>query len=142
MFFMPVAVITAPGQGVYEYYTTKVVMAGNAPEFVAWNWVSLVLNVLIAALALVTIFVRKPKEKSVKPTLLLQLRMCFVNVVLMLGMVVLLWLQVRGVAGEIKAEWTANVSFIFPVVGIVFSWLAIRGIVKDIALLRSYDRVR
>lgn len=143
MFFMPAATIVVPGEGVYEFYASSVKMIGKQPEhYMATNWMSLILNILIIALALVTIFARKPKEKSVKPSLLLQLRLCFVNLVFMLGMIILMWLQIRSVANDIHAEWNVNTGFIFPVVGIVLTWLAIRGIIKDITLLKSYDRVR
>lgn len=141
MFFLPVATLTVPGDQVYEYYTTKVIQASGTSPFVAWNWASLVLNVLMTALTFVTIFLKK-KGKSVRPTLLLQLRMCFVAIVLMLGMIALLWLQVRHVAEAIRASWTADTAFILPTVGIIFTWLAIRSIVKDLTLLKSYDRVR
>ena len=137
MFFMPAATIVVPGQGVYEYYSSSVKMLGNQPEhYMATNWISLILNILIIVLAIITIFARKPKTKSAKPSLLLQLRLCFVNIVFMLGMVVLMWLQIRNIANDLQAEWNVNTGFIFPVVGIVLTWLAIRGIVKDITLLK------
>ena len=143
MFFMPAATIVVPGQGVYEFYSSSVKVLGNQPEhYMATNWTSLILNILIIVLAIITIFARKPKTKSAKPSLLLQLRLCFVNIVFMLGMVVLMWLQIRNIATDLQAEWNVNTGFIFPVVGIVLTWLAIRGIVKDITLLKSYDRIR
>lgn len=142
MFFMPVASILAPDHHLYEFYTTKVMQTGEATEFIAWNWMSLVLNVFVTALALLTIFVHKKKTKTAKPTLLLQLRLCFVNVVLQLGLLILMWLQVRQIAQKTGAEWSAELSFIFPVIGIIFTWLALRGIIKDLALLKSYDRIR
>ncbi len=143
MFFMPAATIVVPGQGVYEFYSSSVKMIGNQPEHcMATNWTSLILNILIIILAIVTIFARRPKEKSVRPSLLLQLRLCFINIVFMLGMLILIWLQIRHVANDIHAVWNVNIGFIFPVVGIVLTWLAIRGIIKDITLLKSYDRIR
>lgn len=77
-----------------------------------------------------------------KPTLLLQLRLCFANVVLQLGLIVLMWLQVRQISQKTGADWSAELSFIFPLIGVIFTWLAIRGIIKDIALLKSFDRIR
>lgn len=142
LFFMPVASFVAPDHHIYAFYTTKVIQMGTPPEFVAWNWYSLVLNSIITALAVLTIFVHKKKSKTVKPTLLLQLRLCFVNIVLQLGLIVLTWLQVRQLAGKTGAEWSADLSFIFPVIGVIFTWLAIRRIIKDIALLKSFDRIR
>jgi len=82
------------------------------------------------------------KSKTVKPTLFLQLRLCIVNIVLQLGLIVLMWLQVRQRSNELNAEWFADISFIFPLIGVIFTWLAIRGIVKDITLLKSFDRIR
>ncbi len=142
MFFMPVASITVPGTGIFDYYTTKLVQTGDAPEVIMRNWSSLVLNILVAAIAIVSIFLRKPGAKSMKPALLLQLRLSAVNVILQLGMVVLMWMQVSQASKAVAGEWTANISLLFPVVGIILTWLAIRYIIKDIALLQSYDRIR
>ncbi|MEI3154431.1 MAG: DUF4293 domain-containing protein [Odoribacter sp.] len=142
MFFMPVASVIAPDHHIYEFYTTKVIQTGNIPEFITWNWMSLVLNAVITALAFLTIFIHKKKSKTVKPTLLLQLRLCFANVVLQLGLIVLMWLQVRQISQKTGADWSAELSFIFPLIGVIFTWLAIRGIIKDIALLKSFDRIR
>lgn len=142
MFFMPVASILAPDHHVYEFYTTKVIQTGTITEFVAWNWMSLILNAVVTALAFITIFIHKKKSKTVKPTLLLQLRLCFANIVLQLGLIVLIWLQIRQIAQKTGAEWSADLSFIFPLIGMIFTWLAIRGIIKDIALLKSFDRIR
>lgn len=142
MFFMPVASILAPDHHVYEFYTTKVIQTGTITEFVAWNWMSLILNAVVTALAFITIFIHKKKSKTVKPTLLLQLRLCFANMVLQLGLIVLIWLQIRQIAQKTGAEWSAELSFIFPLIGMIFTWLAIRGIIKDIALLKSFDRIR
>ena len=142
LFIMPVASIVAPDQHTYEFFTTKVMQIGTNPEFIAWNWTSLVLNIIITALAVLTIFIHPKKTKTVKPSLLLQLRLCFVNIVLQLGLIVLMWLQVRQVAGKTGAEWFADLSFVFPLIGVIFTWLAIRSIIKDIALLKSFDRIR
>lgn len=142
MFFMPVATIVAPDHHIYEFFTSKVMQIGQTPEFVTWNWMSLILNALITALALVTIFIHKKKSKTVKPTLLLQLRLSFANMVLQLGLIVLMWLQVRQIAQKTGAEWSAELSFIFPLIGVIFTWLAVRSIIKDIALLKSFDRIR
>ncbi len=134
MFFMPVALLIVPNAPVYEFYTTKVIEIQSTSPFVAWNWTSLILNILITALAFVTIFLYKKR--------FLQLRLCIVNIILMLGMIVLMWLQVNHMTQELDAESQLKLSFCFPLVGIILTWLALRGIIKDIALLKSYDRIR
>lgn len=142
LFFMPVASLTIPNNFTYEFYTTKVVQLGEVPTFIAWNWMSMILTIAIVALAFGTIFVHKKKSKSVKPTLFLQLRLSVANIILQLGLIILVWLQLRGRASDLTADWNANLSFIFPLIGVIFTWLALRGIVKDITVLKSFDRIR
>lgn len=142
LFLMPVATVTIPNDFTYEFYTTKVVQMGEPSLFMAWNWMSMILNIATTLLAVATIFVHKKKSQSVKPTFFVQLRLCFTNIVLQLGLIILIWLQIRERTGELNAEWQPNISFIFPVIGMIFTWLALRSIVKDIALLKSFDRIR
>ena len=142
LFFMPVASLTVPNNFTYEFYTTKVVQLGQTPVFIAWNWMSMILTIAIVAVAFGTIFVHKTNTKSVKPTLFLQLRLSVANIILQLGLIILIWMQLRGRASDLAADWNANLSFIFPLIGVIFTWLALRGIVKDITVLKSFDRIR
>lgn len=147
MFFVPVASFidsmpSAPDHRIYSVYTFMAVEAGSKPTFITWNGYSMALNVIITVLALITILVCMRKSGTAKSVLFLQLRLCVVNIVLQLGLLVLMWLQIRRWAENIGAEWTANIGFMFPVVGVIFTWLALRGIVKDIVLLKSSDRIR
>lgn len=141
LFFMPAGTIILP-DATYDFYTAKVMQAGTPAVFIAWNWMSLILNALITALALLTIFIHRNRSKTVKPTLLLQFRLCAANIILMLGLLLLMWLQLRARTGEIQGEWFTRTGMAFPLAGILFTWLAIRGIIKDIALLKSLDRIR
>lgn len=143
LFVMPVATISMPDNLVYEYYTTKVLQLGQPPVFITWNWYSMILTSIITFLALATIFAHKRKTTTVKPTLFLQLRLSIVNIILQLGLIVLVWLQLRGLTSdELNSSWNSNLSAVFPLIGIIFTWLAVRGIIKDIALLKSFDRIR
>ncbi|MDE7073970.1 MAG: DUF4293 domain-containing protein, partial [Odoribacter sp.] len=81
-------------------------------------------------------------SKSVKPTLFLQFRLCVVNIILQLGLIGLTWFQIHRLGSELQAVSSLGLSFVFPLVGIIFTWLAIRGITKDITLLKSFDRIR
>lgn len=71
----------------------------------------------------------------------LQLRLCLVNIILMLGIIILVSVQAYNITKP-DGEWHLNLAFAFPIIGIILTWLALRGIVKDIALLKSYDRIR
>jgi len=145
MFFIPVASIPV-NTALCDFYTTKMIQTSPQSQFIMWNWPSMILNIFITALAFITIFVRKKKSKTVKPTLFLQFRLATVNLVLQLGLFILLWLLLtKNLPQEVSffesLQYT-HLSFIFPIVGMIFTWLAIRGIIKDIALLKSFDRIR
>lgn len=134
LFFMPVANLTVPQEFTYRFYTTKVVQAGSPDIFIAYNWMSLVLNSVITSLSAVIIFLYKKR--------FLQLRLCIVNIILLLGLLLLMWLQVHNMTGELQADRQWGLSMGFPLISAIFNWLALRGIIKDIALMKSYDRIR
>ncbi len=145
MFFIPVASIPV-NNAICDFYTTKIIQLSPQNQFIMWNWPSMILNISITTLAILTIFVHKKKSKTIKPTLFLQLRLATINIVLQLGLFILLWLLLtKNLPEEVSffgsLQYT-HISFIFPIVGMLFTWLAIRGIIKDIALLKSFDRIR
>lgn len=134
LFFIPMATLYIPGDFSYAFYTGKVIQLSETPKLMGWNWYSMVLNILIVLTALVTLFLYKKR--------FLQMRLSIVNMILQLGLLILMLLQIKVRAGEINAEWSANTGFIFPLIGIIFTWLALRGIIKDITILKSFDRIR
>ncbi len=134
LFIMPVAYMTVPDGFTYRFYTTKVIQAGEPDVFIACNWMSAILNILITTLSVLLIFLYKKR--------FLQLRLCVVNIILLLGMLVLMWWQVDNMTDELRADRQWGFSFCFPLIGIILNWLALRGILRDIALLKSYDRIR
>ncbi len=73
----------------------------------------------------------------------LQARICRLNILLLIGSVGMLTYYIihmyRAMAG---VEYSFQITIIFPLISIVFTWLAIRGIVKDEALVRSVDKIR
>lgn len=142
MFFLPAASIIVPENATYDFFTSKVIQHGEPPVFITWNYTTLILNAVVTALALATIFIRRRGSKSVKPTLFLQFRLCAVNIILQLGLLGLTWYQVYRLGSDLQASLSPHLSFIFPLVGIIFTWLAMRGITKDITLLKSFDRIR
>ena len=145
MFFIPIASIPV-NNFMCDFYTTKIVQTEPQVQFIMWNWPSFILNVCIVVLALLTIFVRKKGEKSVKPTLFLQFRLATVNIILQLGLFILSWILLANAlpenVGMLDSLRFAHISFVFPIVGTIFTWLAIRSILKDITLLKSFDRIR
>lgn len=70
------------------------------------------------------------------------MRLCVVNIILLTGMLILMWMQVRNMTTELHADRQWGFSLCFPLICIILNWLALRGIIRDISLLKSYDRIR
>ena len=108
-----------------------------------YTWPFVVLTVLMTIAPLVTIFLYKKRE--------LQVRLCRFNMLLNIIFIGLVFVYYESdILGVIKAvendSYTLDVAYFigmaFPLVNLVLEILAIRGIKKDIDLLKSVDRLR
>lgn len=97
-----------------------------------------VLIVAAMVISFVNIFLYKNR--------ILQIRLCFVNVVLLLGaqIFVIYYIYHASASASAISDGMSNYSVvdIFPLVGLVLTWLANKGIIKDETLVRSLDRIR
>lgn len=97
-----------------------------------------ILWVLATLLPLVNIFLFKRRW--------LQLRLCLVEIVLLLGMQIYIAFYIFN-ARNVIAEFTVNSMKyspvdVIPIIGIILAILAFRGIVRDQALIKSLNRIR
>lgn len=110
---------------------------GALVAFDFW-WVG-VLFALSALLAFVVIWLFKNR--------LLQVRLLCAEMVLLVGAQIFsLWYAI-GFTNNVKALGDITMAIIktptfFPIVCVIFVWLAIRAIIKDERLVRSLDRIR
>jgi len=87
---------------------------------------------LISVLHLVVIFLYKKR--------ILQIRLLVFSIILLLGLFgMFFYFTYAGFEG---AKVAFKIPVAFPLVAIVFDWLAIRAIGKDEALIRSLNRIR
>lgn len=93
-----------------------------------------ILTALCVATSLVSIFLYKKRT--------LQLRLCYVIGVMLLG--VLIFEVLYGYSLYSAEGYTVNFStvMLLPLISLPFAYLAGKGIIKDIALVKSYDRIR
>lgn len=102
------------------------------------NYGLTIISILIPLIAFVTIFLFKHR--------ILQARLCVVNVILMLGFYALLawysWLALNMNDIIHASAWHIEVPACLPLVSLVLTFMAIRGILKDEALVRSMNRLR
>ncbi len=97
-----------------------------------------ILLVLSAVLPFVTIFLYNRR--------LLQIRLCVVEIILLVGSAVIMSLY-YFLSNRVFAEFDYSsqgfkIGFVLPIIAIVFVYLALRAIFKDEVLVRSQDRIR
>ena len=89
-------------------------------------------------IAAVTIFLYKKR--------LLQFRLCVVETVLLAGVMLFeiyyIWGGARSLSTLAVSAWKLSAAAFFPPVSLIFTYLALRGIRKDILLVKSLDRIR
>lgn len=91
-----------------------------------------------ALLPLVTIFLYKKR--------LLQYRLSASEIVLLVGAQIFaiysVFRAVKGMEGFDDSIYSLKLPFFFPFISIFFVWLAMRGIIKDIKIIKSLNRIR
>ncbi len=74
---------------------------------------------------------------------IIQMRVCVLNSLLMIGLLLLMLYYYLVIKKSLPVETHAlKLPFIIPVVSIILTLLAYRGIHQDELLVRSYDRLR
>jgi len=98
------------------------------------TWLLKIISALVPLIALTAMFLYKKRP--------LQIRLSFINMILMLGYYAVLFITLIQSANHIGVGWKLNIPAAFPLVCIILSWLAIRAIKKDEALVKSLNRLR
>lgn len=137
-FFVPVANLYDPvNLLLYELDYQGLVLAGGDEPLVLNNlatWSLKVISVITPLVAFTTIFLYKKR--------VLQVRLSFINMLLMFGYYAILFICLIQGARSMEADWNLRIPAAFPLVCVVLDWLAIRAIGKDEALIRSLNRLR
>lgn len=115
-------------------YHGLMLLSPTGSTMMANTWMLTAIMVLIPVLSLTTIFLFKKR--------LLQLRLIIFNIVLMAGYYGLLFIYLWQFGKSLEATMFIEVVSAFPLVNIVLSFLAIRSIAKDEALIKSLNRIR
>lgn len=91
------------------------------------------LAVVVAALALTTIFLYKKR--------MVQVKLSFLNLVLILATYPLMAIYLF-IARSADLDFHVNLVVLFPLISAILNYLAIRAIKKDEELVRSVNRIR
>jgi len=116
-------------------FFTKLVTV-NGSEFGVTDTIYMIIpTAVIGLLALGTIFLFFNRT--------LQVRVCIFNMLLMLGWYVMAaFLAWRSMDFSQHHDLEFSLVVTFPLISMILTYLAIRGILKDDALVKSYDRLR
>lgn len=110
--------------------------ADGTPVLTAYGLAATV--IAAALLPFVTIFLYKKR--------LLQFRLCVVETILLAGVMLFeiyyIWGGARSLSTLAVSAWKLSAAAFFPPVSLIFTYLALRGIRKDILLVKSLDRIR
>ena len=106
----------------------------NGLSVVQNTWALTALSALIPAVALVTIFLFKKR--------FLQIRLSIVNIVLLGGYYALLFIYLWQAGVQLDAKWYLKIVTAFPLVSIVLTFMSLRAIGRDEALIKSLNRIR
>lgn len=133
MFFIPLAEVKDFQENILQFDLIGVKMA----EEPGYLFLTYHLLILIAAAILVSLITIVKYRNRI-----LQIRLCIFNILLLLGFYGMLFYLLNKVKVHFTATIYYEVPVLFPVICVILIFLAIRGIRKDIILLRSYDRIR
>jgi len=128
LFALPFAEI-ANDSAIYSFSSKGIVLDGIVKQ--SGVWVSIVIA-LIVMLHLASIFAYKNR--------VLQKKVVLVGMISLLGLFGLFFYY--SYFSFTGAKISFQTGFIFPLIAIIVDYLAIRGINKDEALIRSIDRIR
>ncbi|MDR1332581.1 MAG: DUF4293 domain-containing protein [Tannerella sp.] len=135
MLFLPLAVIQS-GDTFYTFDASGMSTMTTPAELVYPAWALMALACIISLLALATVFLYKKR--------VLQIRLCIFNAILMIAFYGLFAFFVWKVAGEQTEtfRFSVRIALSFPLIALIFDYLAIRNIGADEVLIRSLNRLR
>ena len=134
LFFLPLADILSAEDQLYVFRFDGLYYAGHDTVYVQ-TIPPIILLAVIVGINFFSLFLYRRR--------IIQMRINFINMLLMLGYVGLVVFYVQDFSYRLNAQVvTYKIFNAFPFIAAVFMYLAIRAIGKDEALIRSIDRIR
>lgn len=135
VFFQPLATIVTPAN---VFDLSSLGFKANPPinALHTSTWFLTAISIAIPVIATITILLFKKRKW--------QLTLSYFNFFLMdlyyIAIIVTLWFADKQLA--LSSHWIYHYAFIFQIINMILTFLAIRAINKDEALVRSLDRLR
>lgn len=106
----------------------------HEPELYLHTVPPVILLALTTFIAFISIFLYKKR--------IIQMRMNSLNIFLILGYLGLNYYYIHNFSKQLEGVVSYEITVIFPFIAAILTYLAIRAIGKDEALIRSMDRIR
>lgn len=134
LFFFPLAEIFSGEEQLYIFRFDGLYYSSHETVYIQTIPPIILLSVIVA-INFISIFLYKRR--------ITQMRISFINMILMLGYAGLVYFYIREFSDTLDSEFVTYKLFdAFPFVAAIFTYLAIRAIGRDEALIRSIDRIR
>jgi hypothetical protein len=131
--FLPIGHIQLPS-GMYECTAFALIQGGAAKLTDLPVWLIGYGASLGAVISFVTVFLFKKRK--------LQLLFCKINALLLLVLLGGQILIFQYFTRSLSADVSYGPAVLMPIIGLILSFLAIKAIKKDDALVKSWDRIR
>ncbi len=134
LFFFPLAEILSGEGQLYTFRFDGLYYAGHESVYIQTIPPIILLSVIVA-ITFISIFLYRRR--------ITQMRINFFNMLLMLGYAGLVYFYIQEFSNTLDSELVRYKLFdAFPFLAAIFTYMAIRAIGKDEALIRSIDRIR
>jgi len=133
IFFFPYAELLVENEQIYTFNFNGLFLDGKE-GFYLKTIPPIILLTIITLISFVSIFLYKKR--------ILQMRINVINIVLMLGYLGLNYYYIKNFSSQLNGIISYNFIAIFPFISVILTYLAIRAVGKDEALIRSLDRIR
>ncbi len=135
MLTSPLAQIQLPHDIFLLFHHNQITALGGETFQPVSVWPVTILIVAIMLTGLVDIFLFKKRT--------LQMRLCVFNILLMFGLVGLIYFYTKYTINRFDGvNWVFLWPIVVPFISIILTYLALKGIQKDDALVKSYERIR
>lgn len=135
LFQHPVSRITISDELILEMNALRIqVIPGTLAERISvWPFTALLSAIIL--ISIISIFSFKNRTR--------QMRFCMFNMFLMLGLVGLIWFYTKYTLNDLSGRQTFYLwPIVIPFISAIFTYLALKAIQKDDALIKSYERLR
>ena len=133
MFIYPLAELLSVDGQLFIYNYNGLSIEGEEGLYLLTVPPIILLGILVG-ISFVTIFLYKKR--------VLQMRLNSFNIILMIGYLGLNYYYIQNFSKQLEGVISYQIAAIFPFIAAILTYLAIRAIGKDEALIRSMDRIR